>query len=298
MDCNHYKEYTKKNLLKYIPDFVLPQIRPRVIEEIIEDENIIGRVGGINLKQLNYLDDVQWQRYIEGIKSILDEETILYIEGSEKFPKEILIEIEKETDLEFSSGNNIRIKNLPSLLREVYKHIGRDINSTDTLLICDDGNTIMETIELLRDDVKFFTVYGIAADDKEEFYADVFNNTGISIFQPNNIKKVIKNYGTIVNFCNKIDIEVFDFRNHSVIIDFSYDKPFKILKNKKDNIIYIQDINFKSDIISKWIGEYVNPELFLTIGKADSGFKQIYMYDGYYYIEEYISKAIIKRGRI
>ncbi|NLL81637.1 MAG: hypothetical protein GX231_04925 [Tissierellia bacterium] len=298
MDYEHYRKYTKKDFLKYLPDIVLPQIRARVIEEIVKDDTIIGKVVGINLKKMNFLDDIQCQVYIDGIKSIMGEETRIYIEGLENLPKELIIGIEKASGLKFCSGNNLRILNLSLLLEEVYKNLGRDINNTDTLIICNDGDTIMRVIENLRNDIKFFTVYGIEDDIKEEFYEKVFINTGISIFQPHNMRRIIRNYGTILNFCNKIDLEVFAFRNHSVIIDFSYEKPLKNLSNKKKDIIYIQDINFKVEIISNWIDQYVDPELFQTIDIGYPIFEQVCINNHYYYIDEYINKSIIKKGRI
>lgn len=286
-------------MLKHIPDFILPKFRPRIVEEVMNEGNVIGRVAGVNLKELDFSNEEDCDLFINGIESVKEEGDLnIYIENLESLPEEVLKEVENRTNLKFCSGDDIRIGNLPILIREIYGSLARDINSTDTLIICDDKCIILEIIELLKDTINFFTIYGISDDKKEYFYDEVFINTGISIFQPKSIQRIIKNYGTIINFSDEIDLDKFDFSNHSVIIDFSDYKPLKIFQNRKLDIFYIEDINLKSNINSNWIGEFVNPDVFATIDGRDSVLKQIYTKDSYYFIDDYIGKIKVRKGRI
>lgn len=299
LDCDSYKNYFQSGWKKFVPDFLLPKFEPRVLEEIASNDELIGRVVGINIKEFNYSNDNELDLFIRGIDKLKEpDDGNIYIEKSEKYPIEIFEKIHEITGLKFSSGYNIRILNIPTLLNEIYKNLGREINSTDTLIISDDRNIALDIIKVLTEKINFFTVYGIDAALKDEFYEEVLENTGISIFQPNNIKRIIKNYGTVINFCNKIDTDEFDFRNQSVIIDFSEKKPLKLIQNKRKNILYIQDINFKSNLTSKWIGDYVNPELFVCINGAETKFSQIYTNNNFYFIDNFIQSYIKKKGRI
>lgn len=265
----------------------------------MNEGNVIGRVAGVNLKELDFSNEEDCDLFINGIESVKEEGDLnIYIENLESLPEEVLKEVENRTNLKFCSGDDIRIGNLPILIREIYGSLARDINSTDTLIICDDKCIILEIIELLKDTINFFTIYGISDDKKEYFYDEVFINTGISIFQPKSIQRIIKNYGTIINFSDEIDLDKFDFSNHSVIIDFSDYKPLKIFQNRKLDIFYIEDINLKSNINSNWIGEFVNPDVFATIDGRDSVLKQIYTKDSYYFIDDYIGKIKVRKGRI
>lgn len=297
LDSGNYKNYIKTHWVKFFPDFLLPRFKPRVIEEIRRDGNTIGKVVGINFKEFDYYNDSEWQLYIDGINILKGpDDTNIYIEGSSKYPIDFLKKINELTELKFSSGYNIRISNLPILLKEVYKSLGREMNSTDTLIMSDERKIVLDILEVLSEEINFFTVYGIDSALKDEFYEEVLENTGISIFQPNKIDKIIKNYGTVINFSNKIDIENFYFRNQSVIIDFSVEKPLKSMQKK--NILYIQDIILESKITSRWISEYVNPELFVCVNGVETTFSQIFTNNDFYFIDDYVRGFIKKKGRI
>ncbi|WFA07714.1 hypothetical protein [Tissierella sp. Yu-01] len=299
LDCGNYKNHIKTHWVKFVPDFFLPRFKPSVLEEIIRDGDTVGKVVGINIKEFDYSNDNECQLFIDGIKKLKGpDDTNIYIEDSRKYPIEFLKKINELTELKFSSGYNIRILNLPILLRQVYKSLGREINCTDTLIISDERKIVLDIIKVLTEEINFFTVYGIEPTLKDEFYEEVLESTGISIFQPKKIDKVIKNYGTVINFSNKIDVDNFDFRNQSVIIDFSVEKPLKSMQKKKKNILYIQDIILESNLTSKWVSEYVNPELFVSINGIETTFSQIYTNNNFYFIDDYVRGFIKKKGII
>jgi hypothetical protein len=299
LDCDRYKNHIKSGWVKFVPDLLLPKFRPKIIEEVIRNDKTIGRVVGVNIKALDFSNSNEWQLFIDNIKSLKGkDDRNIYIEGMRKYPLKILKKISESTELIFCSGYNIRILNLPILLSKIYKSLGKELNSSDTLIISSEKSVVCDVIRVLSDMINFFSVYGMEDDQREEFYEEILESTGISIFQPKNMDKVIKNYGTIINFSNNIDIEKFDFRNQSVIIDFSDNKPLKVIQRKKKNILYIQDINLKSNVNSKWIGEYVDPELFVCIDGVENTFSQIYTNNHFYFIDDFVRNNLKKRIKI
>jgi len=282
-----------------MPDFLFHNFRPKVIGEITKEDEVIGKVVGINIKPFNPSDSKQYESYIEAILKVKSEmDTKIYIEGAKDFPLEFFKAVEESTGLIFSSGDNIRILNIPLLIKEIYKCLSKDSNSADTLIICDNKEMLIEIITILSESINFFTIIGLAPSQMDELYDEVFESTGVSIFQPNSIEKIIKNYGTIINVNDKINFEMKEIRNQSVIIDFSRKKPFKYLENSKKNIIYIEDVNFKVNSFNSWIETYVQPELFESLGGEKDRFSHIYTKNDYYLVEDYIKSEIKMKGRI
>ena len=267
---------------------------------IIKDNIIIGKVVGNNVKQINLLDTKELNSYIEGILKIKSEEdTNLYIEDFNKLPVDVLDILQERTGLIINSGNNIRMLNIPYIIKEVFKCLGRDHNSTDTLIISHSKDKLLDTIKLLSETINFFTVIGIDESLKEQVYNEVLDCTGISIFQPININKIIKNYGIIINYSDDIDLEKKDIRNQSVIIDFSKSKPLKSLETTKKDIIYIEDINFKFENNSDFISNYISPNLLESFGEnGEKGFSQINTNNDFYFIKDFIKSQIKIRRRV
>lgn len=281
-----------------MPDFLLPKYRPKIIDTISKENIILGKVSGINIKPIDFSDKVQLERYIQNILKIkAEEDTNLYIEDCESFSSDIIDYIEKNTELNFSSGDNIRILNIPDIIQEVHKLLNQDYNGRDTLVICSNRNTLLYTLNILSEYIKFITVVGIDRTIKEEVYEEILELTGISIFQPNNLEKVIKNYGIIINFNDVLDFNINGIRNEALILDFSKIKPFKGLNNKKKNIV-IEEINFESGLDNKWLDKRVTPGLLESLNQDNNKtFRQILTKNHFYFIKDFISKEIKWRGR-
>jgi len=296
-----YRNLIKTNALRFVPDFLLPHFKPKIIENInTNEEVVIGKIVGINIKPINFLDKKQWDLFIEGIIKVKTvEDTKIYIEDFIKYPVDYLNKIECNTSLKFRSGDNIRISNIPLIIEKIYKSLGKGYNLTDTLIISDNKQKVIDTIKLLTDKINFFTVIGLDPLSKDELYEEILDCTGVSIFQPNNVDKIIKNYGTIINYNNKVDFEKGNVRNESVIIDFSIEKPFKVLESTNKRIIYVGEINFELNISNNWIGKFGSAELIECIDGYDNmEFSQIYTNNDFYFIDDFIKSEIKKRGRI
>ena len=292
-----YKSYLKKNGFKYVPDFLIPQIRPRILGEIKRNEILVGKVLGINTQNFERVKDEK--KYIKAIKELKQiDDSKIYIEETNGLDKSILDLISQESGLAFCDGHNIRLFNIPHIIKSINGGLKRDRNFGDTLIISSKKEEILNIIQSLIDQFSFFTVHGVEDSQKEEVYEDIFNKTGVSIFQPSNIDKILKNYSTIINFSNNLKIDVNSIRNQALIIDFCQNKPLKLLENSKKNVILIEDIFLKVENYNSWINNFVSPSLFEALGEEKRIFSKIYTNNEFYNPSDFVRNSINRSGRI
>lgn len=300
LTSERYKKHIKSEKFKYLPDFFLPIYKPQIIDTITKDGISLGDVVGINIKPIDFHNTTQQEKYIENIKKLNTKNyTNIYLEEYYKLPAEIMDKIIDSTELNLISGDNTRILNIPNIIKEIHKYLKQDYYSKDTLIICSDINRLKFTIEVLSEHIKFITVIGLDYSWKEEIYEEVLESTGISIFQPNNLEKIIKNYSIIINFNDIIDFNINSIRNESVILDFSREKPFKLLNKSKKSIV-IDEINFDINLDSyKWIGSRVCPDLLESLGQHnEKEFRQIGIKNDFYFVKDFIFNGIKLRGKV
>lgn len=234
--------------------------------------------------------------FIEGISKVKSyDDSMFYIEGMEYIPRDILLEIGDKTDLNFYSGDNIRIFNIPQIIIKAYDVLEEDYNIKETLVICRDKGRLLELLQILSDHFKFLSIFGLQEVAQDEIYTEIFESTGISVFQPVKIDRLIKTYNIIINFNDEIDFNISNVRNDVLIIDFSAKKPFKSIDKKG---VVIEDINFELDFGNKFIGNFVTPCLWENLNR-DSGktFNQIKVKDNFYNIEEIMKLKIRLKGK-
>lgn len=236
------------------------------------------------------------------VKAILNEitpsYTQIYFEDFKDLNQGHLDYILDSTGLSIPTGNSTRIFNIPYLIDEIHRELKKPVNSNDTLIISENREVHLELILKLMDRISFFTCLGIPSPIREEVYNEVFTSTGISIFQPLHIDKVIMNYGTIINFSNEVPFGLEKIRNGALIIDFSSKKPFKILENSKKNVILIEDIRLKTCRYNDWIDEFTSPELFEALGETNGVCSHIYTRDNFYRMKDFVHNNIKKTGKI
>lgn len=299
MDGVSYRVYLKENGLKFMPDFLIPAIKPKIIGDITKNKKIVGKVIGVHTKTTLKLDQKHRDAYIQGIINLkTDDDTKIFIDDFRNFEPDFLCDIQEKTGLIFNSGDNIRILNIPLLLKEVYNNLEKDPNVVDTLIICSEKERLLKVVGLLSEAINFFTVIGLEYNIKDIVYDEVLQGTGVSIFQPAGIQKIIKNYGTIINFMDDIDFDINAIRNQAVIIDFSKAKPFKKLEKTKKGIILIEDINLEVNSYTNLKDNLVSPELFESLSEEMGEFRQIYTNNDYYFINDLVIREIIRVRRI
>lgn len=300
LTSERYKEYIKSVKFKYLPDFFIPSYKPKIIDSIIKDEILLGDVAGIVTRPIDYTNESQLEKYIKNINNIKTKNhTKIYIEDYNKIPIKTMDKIINETELNLIYGDTTRILNIPNIIKEIHKYLKQDYYSKDTLIICSDICKLKSTLDALSDDIRFFTVVGVDSSKKEEIYEEILDSTGISIFQPSNLEKVIKNYGIIINFNDIIEFDVNSIRNESLILDFSRLKPFAVINKAKKSIL-IDEIKVDMKLDSyKWIERRVTPDLSEALGqKEDIKFRQIGTKNNFYYIKDYIYDEIKIKGKV
>lgn len=248
-------------------------------------------LGDLKESKLEYLVNI-----------ILDEITPdynkIYFEDINGLNKEQVDYILESTGLFTPSGKDIRIFNLPYIISQLYDTLGKSINSNDTLIISKDREIHLDLILLLMNKISFFTCLGLHSSLREEVYDEIFKSTGVSIFQPIHIDKIIKNYGIIINFSEDLEFELRKIRNHALVIDFSKNKPFKKLEFSKKDVILIEDIRLEINGLNNWIDGYTSPELFEALGVDRSIFSHIYSNNDFYRVNDFVNRLSKKSGRI
>src|SRR5690606_35690859 len=102
-----YLRHYKKGINKFLPELLIRKIRPRLIQCIKrkEAEDII--VAGINLKHIDFNNNKDLDKYIQGIKRVLTEEIGgLYIEGQDGLDRDILKYIEDNINIKVFNGED------------------------------------------------------------------------------------------------------------------------------------------------------------------------------------------------
>ncbi len=150
-------------------------------------------------------------------------------------------------------------------------------------------------MQILSNYFKFLSVFGLEESIQNEIYEEILQSTGISIFQPVNIERLLKIYNIIINFNDEIDLDLSNIRNDVLIIDFSGKKPFNSLGKKG---VVIKDINFQIGFENILLENYVSPALLEGLNEnMGKIFAQINVMDSFYYVEEVIGTRIRLKGK-
>ncbi len=294
-----YRAYLKKGKFKYLPAFLIPRIKPVKLGSLVKESGEVGKIVGVNTYPIGDLKAPNLDRVLKFLlNEISPNYNKIYLEDFKEFDQAYLEYILEATNLIMPSGKEIRIFNIPFIIKQVNEGLNKSINTSDTMIISQDKDIHLKIILQLMDKVSFFTCIGLDISLREEVYNEIFKSTGVSIFQPTNIEKVIKNYSTIINFSEEIEFDLEKIRNQALIIDFSKNKPFKVLENSKKNVILIEDIRLKIHKFNDWIDEFVSPELFEALGETHSVFSQIYAKNNFCRVSDFINKGIKKAGKI
>lgn len=292
----YLKEY-KTGFRKYLGSFLIPKLKPKIIDTIEIEDKIVGKIAGINLKDIDLQNKDDINEYLKSIKSIIDSDfNNLYIEGQEEMGEELIKYIGKELHLSIDTGYSNKIRYLPEMIVNIFKVLKEEPSQKELLIVGEDSKTIKQFAVNISNQFKFISIYGVDEDD--DVYDFILENTGVSAFFPTDLNKVIKNYSVIINLSDYIfdssyyektkrSTIVFDFGNtnkqFSTIQDFGY----KIKNLKMKQTPYLSKVinsslceSFKSEVEH----DYIVPKSIISGGKA-------------YGIEEYIKLFIKFKGK-
>jgi len=252
IDEKKYLNQYKKGITKLLPNFFVPNIKPKVLHEA---ENII--FAGINIKPIDFDDNDDLNKYIEGIKEVLNEEIGgVYLEGQEKLNYNVLKTIEDNTNVKVFYGENIRIKYLPFILKEIYEILNDNLQEKEILILDSDIERIKRTIKTLSRHVAYITVAGLSEQNQNDLYNYILEETGISVFFSNNIERIAGNYNVIINFIDNMDYIINKLKKHSLVFDFSRGENEKLVNRPpliKDFYFTLNNYEHKEFLTSKEI---------------------------------------------
>lgn len=276
---------------------MIPKYKPQILDEIYLNEKKIGVVLGINLKAMDFNKEEEINSFIMNIQKINKERiSTIYIEGCDKFSKDIIDKIESTLDVKFASGNKIRTHNFKNFLKGLPSLLNNELSRNDLLILSSDKNKLIDIIKSLPQGLNCIANLGIKEDN---LYEDILNETGVSIYEPYKIDKAIKNFHIIINYSEEVLFDISKIKSRAIILDFSKGKPLEPVRKLNKNIIYIDDFIYHSKLNSKWIDSSIDSRLYETIyPDRVERFHQIYADGSSWFLEEYMAIKIKKRGRL
>lgn len=292
-------EYYKNGLKKYIPEIFLPKIKPKIIDDIIGESDIIGKIVGINLKPINFNDESQLKEYLNGIVKLKGEDcNRLFIEGYENLSIEAINRIEEYTNMKIPNGEDTKITNLSLAMREICSLSKEDLEEKEILVICDDKERTKRIIKEISKDVRFVTVVG-CENYNDEIYEYILEETGLSLFYPSNIERILENYSIIINLIDDLKLDLSKIRRNCIVFDFGKGNLFV---NKK-RVPFIQDFAFDLNDLgvnkNKFIKDNVRANLSEALSlKKNIEIKYLYSDKNYYLVKDYVNLFIKLKGKL
>lgn len=277
----------------------MPSIKPKVIQYIQREETGGIIVTGINVKAIDFDNNAQLDKYLEGIKEIITEEVSgIYIEGQEGLNGDILKYIEETINIKMFYGEDIKIKFLPIILKKTYRILKDNLEEKEILILDDNKERIKKTIKEISKYLGYISVIGLDRDQQDDLYDYILEETGISIFYPLNVDKIAGNYSIVVNFLDDVDYIFNKLRRNSLVFDFS-NIEHESINNRPP---YIQDFYFIFEGIEvegrKIVNTKISSSLFeaLSLGEYKG---DILLYgDGkHYFLRNYIDNFVKIKGR-
>lgn len=238
-----YKEYLEEKNYKYIFPLFTPMFKTKILEDIIIEDKLKGKIVGINLKPIDYKNENHIKKFISNINKLKDEASKnIYMEGIEKWPLDIKKRIEIETDLIFPDELDLKLFNISFILEEILK-IKSFLIEEEVLIICKDKDIVFKIIMIIYEKFPFISILP-NIEGGETIFEEILSDTGLSVFSVNDIDRSIKNYGIIINIEKYIDIELKMIKKDAIVFDFSNSHEFRNVKN----CVLIEDISTE-DII-------------------------------------------------
>lgn len=293
-------KYYRKGFISHIPEFFLPKFKPNIIDEIIRDDNIIGKVAGINLKTVDFNEANDINSYIKTIEKLpMEGYTRLYIEGMEEFDEKIRFKIEEELGLKILDGRNTKFDNLSFVLGKIYDYLKDSLEEKEVLIVSNDKEVTKNTIKEIGKVAKLITITGCNKEENEEIYEDIFEEIGLSIFCPNKIEKIIGNYSIIVNLMDNGELDFSGVRKSLIIFNFSRCE----IPNRNNRLAIIEDFGFELKDIgikkNKWINNKISTSLYEgLLGTKPQKIRYIYSKNQYYSIKDYVNLNLMVKGRL
>jgi len=289
LDHKKYKNFLKKGLYKYVFPIHTPLFRPKEIDII--DKSFIEKIHivGINLRAIDYKDSYSLNKFISNILMFKGEDNkFIYIEEVNSMDIQAIERIQFETSMEIPKGLDIKLYNIPLILKEISRIQKKDIGKEEVLIISSDRDNIIKTIDSISNVFNFISLIGLDKDEEDELCSEILKTRGLSIFQPKNLEKNLNRYNIIINLEEEFYIDKNQISQQAIIFDFSLKRIFNSLQNS----LVINDINIDISELLKWENEFINSLVPSSLyeGLVDNNegrFNQIYIKDSFYKVRKH-----------
>ncbi|HHV39131.1 MAG TPA: hypothetical protein GXX70_06555 [Tepidimicrobium sp.] len=305
VDLDRYYEYYRRGLRRIIPKRLMPVTRPRVLKQVYDsDEQVIGTVGGIFLKESNIKRDQVLEKLVRGIEVLKQSNTHnLILDELYLFNGDDIRYIENKTGLQVIRGRKVISAFIIPVLEEIHLNLGQELGDKEVLILGNCGELTKDIIETICTKVRFITLAGENNGSIENLIDEVFNSIGLSIFYSRKVEDILPNYSIIINLGEDISIDLNKIKERAIVFDFSLDNIVNKLMLDgsrpraiedfifRCNPLSIGDIRWIEDLLPSYVYEYFYPKGSAEIEKLNIAGK---LYD----IEEYVSLYLRDRGKL
>lgn len=292
-------KHYKRGFRNYMPEIFLPKFKPVIIDDIIRNDNIIGKVAGINLKPIDINKGSDFYEYIKAIKKIgVEDYSRLFIEGVDNYEKEILVNLQEALNIKIMDGENTKISDLSFVIENIYRFLKENPNEKEVLILCDNKEVTKETIKAIAKSVRFITISGCDKNSNEEVYEFILEEIGLSLFYPYDIQRILDNYNIIINFLDNLTLDFSKVKRNCIIFDFS---KSRVISNNRiiaieDFGFYIKDLGIKDN---KWTNNKISTSLYESlVGCTNHNTKYLFVKNQYYSIKDYVNLYLKVKGRL
>ena len=304
IDKEKYINHFHRGLKKFIPPNFLPTIRPRVLGDIYnKEEIIIGKAAGVFLKDYNIKGELV-DGLILAIEKLKDEYVdTLILDDLLLLNKGDIEKIKNNTQLMVVDGIKVLVFFLPFVLKSIYQGLKEDLKEKEVLIIGDEEEVTKELIEALSQEVRFITLVGDYENSIDNIYEYILEKTGLSIFYSKRIDRILTNYSIIINLKDKYSLNMNRIRKEALIFDFSMEKGLANIKDRPNRLTVIEDFIFSIDQLDIKANPFISPlipsylyEYFYPYRYGD--LVGLLIHGMVYTIEDFIDHKIINKGKL
>lgn len=270
----------------------------------MKKDNIIGKIAGINTKAIKYSCEKELEEYIIGIKRLgLENFNRLYLEEHRNISRETINYMEKKLGLVISLDEDTKITQIPLVVNNIYSVLKEELDNKEVLVISKNKETSKKVIKEIAKVNKFITTLGCNAEDSEEVYQYVLEETGLSLFTSSNIDKILGRYSIIINMTDDFKIESSKIKKNAIIFKLNKENDLNYEKSNNSGLYNIKHFGFDLKELgvtsNKWLNPIVDLELYSLInGESCGKIKYLYIENNWYNIKEYVNSFLRLKGKL
>lgn len=204
--------------------------------------------------------------------------------------------IADELSIRLPDSKDQKLYNIPYIVEALKAKLRRDIMKEELLILSNNKEEALWIIDIISSGFSFVSVLGLNDEDSEDVYEKILDGTGISVYFPKAESISLKRYGLLINTVDEASLNLRDIRNNTIIIDFSYGRPFVgVNRYVIDDVC--MDINELGLNDNPWIGKEVNSDLYKCLNDSQyKRFCRIYRKGDLFTIEDFVNQSFKIKG--